>query len=63
MNQLTMNKNNYVTNPCRRTTAFALVPEGITHQSIKPNTADGNPPMIPAAIIQNKIATGVVCAG
>lgn len=34
---------------------FARVPAGIAIQSTNPKTADSNPPMMPAAIIQNEI--------
>jgi len=57
MNQLPMNKRTTTTlpTPCHRPIAFALVPDGMAHQSIRPRTAASSPPMIPAAIIQNEV--------
>src|SRR3954462_4405393 len=56
-NQLTIKSRTTTTfpTPCHRPIAFALVPDGIAHQSIKPKTAASRPPMIPAAIIQKEI--------
>src|SRR5438270_12746368 len=56
-NQLMINNSTTTTFPipCQRPIAFALVPDGIANQSMRPNTAASRPPIIPAAIIQKEI--------
>jgi hypothetical protein len=55
-NQLAANNKTTMTfpRPCQSPILFALVLEGIAHQSMNPKTAANKPPRIPAAIIRNE---------